>query len=130
MHMRKFTAMLSILTVWLLFLPACAGSAQLQLDNTATFAKCRKGDTVKITLDGNPSTGYRWDFENESPYVVELESEDIVSQNNNLVGAPARQVFLFSARKAGKSTIVFKYRRPWEKAQKPVFEVVYTIVVE
>ncbi len=128
--MKKFTAIFSIFVACLLLLPACAGSAQLQLDNNTSFAKCKKGDTVKITLDGNPSTGYQWDFENEAPYIVELESENYVSQNNNLMGAPARQVFVFSARKAGKSTITFKYRRPWEKAQKPLSEIVYTIIVE
>lgn len=66
-----------------------------------------------ISLDSNPTTGYRWtvDFDthflsgNEKPY---LPSEP------RLIGSGGQQVFTFKPIHVGKTKVSAVYKRPWE----------------
>jgi inhibitor of cysteine peptidase len=64
-----------------------------------------------ISLEGNPTTGYIWQANFESHYLV------IVGQTfepaSEAVGAGGREVFQFQARTKGTTEISFECRRPW-----------------
>ena len=78
--------------------------------------------TLVISLDSNPSTGYSWQVaeidEDMLHQVGESEFEQIVP----LLGAPEKQILRFKPAGPGQSTLKLVYRRPWEKGVEPAKE--------
>ncbi len=70
------------------------------------------GETVKMKIESNPTTGYYWTAKVE-PEFVNIVNEDYLS-DSNLIGAGGIQEFDFKAVKAGKTNIVMEYGRSWE----------------
>lgn len=74
------------------------------------------GQNFTVTLDSNPSTGYQWEASSISnSELVRFVSSEFIQSDSGLVGAGGKQTLTFQALKAGKSTIVLDYARPWEK---------------
>ncbi|NTV89494.1 MAG: hypothetical protein HGA22_03905 [Clostridiales bacterium] len=91
------------------------------------------GDAGKVVLDGNITTGYSWQYKIEGTSVEAFSEES--SQDSNppgLVGAGSTYTWTFKAVSGGKSTITFKYYRPWEgeASTAPEDIRVYTVNVE
>jgi len=84
------------------------GPVALELRGTV-----RAGQTLTITLPGNPSTGYSWG--------VAVLDGSALSQVNDVetypvskgLGAAARQVVRLSALKTGQASFRLDYQRPW-----------------
>jgi predicted secreted protein len=47
-----------------------------------------------------------------------------------MVGAPGKEVWTFKAVKSGKTTINFKYVRPWEKDKAPTKTTSFQVVIK
>lgn len=116
-------------------LSACAGlfdSARihtLKMDDEG--AACRVGDTIVISLDSNPTTGYDWTPVSYNSAILKLEgrtfakrsrfmrkAKNIISAEaldaETLVGAPGATEISFVAVHPGESQICLEYSRPWE----------------
>jgi len=79
------------------------------------------GDTIEVTLEGNPSTGYGWEVESVDAAVLEMvgEPEFVSAAAADLVGAAGTFTFTFTAAAGGKTDLVLVYRRPWEADATP-----------
>lgn len=80
--------------------------------------RARVGEKFKVPLEGNPTTGFRWEVEvapkgSNLVAIVRDEFEADTSQP----GAPAIQLFEFQAIAPGTLKLVFHYRRAWEKIE-------------
>jgi inhibitor of cysteine peptidase len=72
-------------------------------------------DTLTVKLGTNPSTGYSWaDAVIGNASIIEQTSRDYVAPTTTLTGAPGTDVWVFTAKSAGATTISFNYSRPWE----------------
>ncbi len=73
------------------------------------------GEEFLITLPANPSTGYSWEADFDENYLF-LRNKDFVNSkiNPEIVGAGGTEVFTFAPIKAGETTIIMNYGRPWE----------------
>lgn len=101
---------------------ACASFSEPEYFNkdSGTIAELKVDDVFRITLDGNPTTGYLWVF--AAPYneeVVILCGDKYEKPDEKLVGAPVKRTLTFKVVGPGKTGIKLEYRRPWEKKQKP-----------
>ncbi|MDO5844210.1 MAG: protease inhibitor I42 family protein [Methanocorpusculum sp.] len=69
------------------------------------------GDTFKITLPSNPTTGYDW-------AVTETEgvniTQEFIAPEKVMPGAPGKSVFIIKAEKEGNYPFTLKYMRSWE----------------
>ncbi|MBQ8482384.1 MAG: protease inhibitor I42 family protein [Alphaproteobacteria bacterium] len=91
------------------------------------------GQSAVITLEENPTTGYRWEFkiEPENQVIFSNIKEKYVYQQTKLIGAGGIKEFSFKIRNAGKADIFGYYRRPWEKEDKKNEQSVhYTIIAK
>jgi inhibitor of cysteine peptidase len=77
----------------------------------------RQGGTVRITLPGNPSTGYDWQVAQGAAGYLKLVGEPTFKAESSLDGAPGMITYTFKALKAGDTVLVMKYAQPWEKDQ-------------
>ena len=79
-----------------------------------------EGDSVRVVLDANPTTGYRWSVKNDHPEWIKLQSQQYIRQSS-AVGAGGQRVFEFSLTDMGRQQdhilLMFTYARPWESGQ-------------
>lgn len=90
--------------------------------------------TLRVRLRGNPSTGYRWLLVDSGKPVLNSETDEGEfapdGSGTGLMGAGGYEVWRFHPAAAGKTTLRFEYRRPWEHGIEPIEAVMYTIEVK
>jgi len=81
-----------------------------------TELSIKKGDSFRIELESNPTTGYMWYEKHDSQMISLIKSEFISSSpEKKIVGNPGKQIFVFKAVEKGETVIEFVYKREWEK---------------
>jgi len=85
------------------------------------------GDTVVISLESNPTTGYSWTAKYDQT-LLELVDEAFTPPGSTLMGAPGTQKFTFKALTAGTAKVTFEYVRPWEG--EPADTAEYTVKID
>ena len=79
-------------------------------------------DVIKIRLESNATTGYKWNLSEESNSdIIALILSDYTEKENkdNLVGASGFETLTFKAVSRGSATIILTYNRQWEKDVQP-----------
>jgi len=93
----------------------------------------KRGDTLAVHLDTNPSTGYRWELTRlAGASVTQVGLPDYQPETAAgvpRVGAPGHTTFRFRAMQPGTSSIELAYRRPWEADVAPAKTVRFEIAV-
>jgi inhibitor of cysteine peptidase len=81
--------------------------------------EARAGDTIKLSLCSNPSTGFKWEEAVISdPEVLEQVDRGYVDPAAGTVGAAGKEEWTFRALKAGTASVALEYSRPWTGAEK------------
>jgi len=109
-----------------------AGSTGNQTVTALTAGKVttiKAGDSCSVTLDGNPTTGYTWQYAIDDESIVKLANESS-TPDSALIGAGSTFHWTFQALKPGETKITFRYYRPWEGNANFLQTVEYTIKVE
>src|SRR5712664_986258 len=70
----------------------------------------RAGDTVRISLPENATTGYRWAIDRIDEEVIEAVGSE-PNYPGGAVGSGGHVVFTFKAKKAGTGEVTLKYWR-------------------
>jgi inhibitor of cysteine peptidase len=104
--------------------PASALAAEpIELEPGAhAEATIKRGQPFDVLLKANFSTGFRWEVGRIEVPAVILRSAGKRTRRaspSQGAGAPTVQAFEFEGISAGKTDIVFVYRRPWEKNVPP-----------
>lgn len=103
----------------ILFAGVCsAGNVKLDKKDSSRTLSLKKGDTVEISLPGNPTTGYSWEAGSFDRKCVKLAGTKF-KRDSNLIGAGGVFDFKFRMLARGQSKILIVYRRPWEKDVAP-----------
>ncbi len=76
--------------------------------------RARVGETFKIKLPGNPTTGFLWIAKVLSPDKIISPLDTTWENEVTLAGQPRTQVLNFKALSAGKADLIIEYKRPWE----------------
>ena len=72
-----------------------------------------KGGTLEVSLPAQLGTGFGWQPPKTS--LLALSKTTTERASDGKPGGFEKQVFAFSAMRPGKETLIFEYRRPWEK---------------
>ena len=80
---------------------------------TGTTVEANVGDTIAVSLDANPTTGYSWEFTAGDTF--EIAGSTYVADPNpeGLSGAGGTQVVTLKVTKAGTSDLTGMYRQQW-----------------
>ncbi|MBC8470664.1 MAG: PD40 domain-containing protein [Planctomycetes bacterium] len=103
-----------------------AGSEEIHVneENDGGQIELEQGQILVVTLESNPTTGYRWEqVENQEPYLEQMGEVEFKSSETGdppLAGAGGWEIFRFKAISTGKMTLQLVYRRPWEEGVEPV----------
>lgn len=73
------------------------------------------GETLKVILASNPSTGFQWtaDAKIGDPAVIKQTGHENVAPNSSLVGAGGAEIWTFVTLKRGTSAVTTDYNQPW-----------------
>jgi len=100
------------------------GPVEVNEDDNGGQVELKLGQILVVTLESNPSTGYRWQqTENPESILKQIgEAEFMQSETGDppLVGAGGWEVFRFRAASAGQMTLQLVYHRPWEEDVEPL----------
>jgi inhibitor of cysteine peptidase len=89
------------------------------------------GDSVKLSLAENPTTGYKWEFLGKpEPECVIVSDAYVANPAMNQIGGGGAHVWEFRSEKKGTGTVKLGYRRPWEKDKAPAKAFTLTMVVK
>lgn len=104
-------------------------------DRAFMLLAVKAGDSVTLPIEENPTTGYAWELDNSNAASLALVSSKYSQPQQKegelpLCGAPGVKTFIFKATKAGSSTLVFKYRRAWEKDVAPIKQVTVFVTIQ
>ena len=110
-----------ILTLLLMFAAGCKTAegyhSQLTMQDSGRTLSLNRGDTFRIALQSNPTTGFSWiEAGRPDPAVIRLKAWQFVSarKQKELVGAPGETEFIYKAVGPGETEIRLNYKRSWE----------------
>jgi len=91
--------------------------------NIAKNINVSSGGSLAVSLCSNASTGFQWGEAAviSQTSVIKQKSHTSLgppAQNEPVVGAPGKEVWMFDVVGKGTSTITFSYGRPWEGGEK------------
>lgn len=77
-----------------------------------------KQKQAKVSLYGNATTGYEWEYTIADNSIVKLDSKDFIPETTDpeICGSGGTFVWNFSGLKMGTTEITFKYLRPWDES--------------
>jgi inhibitor of cysteine peptidase len=98
-----------------------AGEVAIGAPDAGRQVELARGQTLVLTLESNPSTGYSWAVTRGDETVLHQAGDPVFRQGGapGVVGAPGAEVFRFEAVAAGAVDLELGYRRPWEAGQPP-----------
>ena len=88
------------------------------------------GRILTVSLAANPTTGYGWTLsEKPDPAVLRQRGLSEYEPESDRIGAGGIETFKFDAGRKGKTSMIFEYRRPWEKDTEPARQYRVQVVV-
>lgn len=119
----SFIALLTLM-VALTIATGCSPQQQevkASIDDVGHEMQLKKGQTLVVTLEGNPTTGYSWEVaEPLNEQVLRQVGEPEFKAESDALGAGGVQILRFEAVNAGKTTLKLIYHRPWEEGVDPL----------
>ena len=75
----------------------------------------KQGESFKIELESNHSTGYAWHWDNKPEHsIIDSIHVDYVLKSRTLTGSGGNEIWEFKATQQGEQMIRLVYKRPWE----------------
>lgn len=112
------------LFIILLMSGGCAvAEIKLNAANDGSQVQATRGQTLVVTLDSNPTTGYKWAVADVDKKVLTQVGDSVYEASNanpKIVGAGGTETFRFQAADAGTTTLALFYRRSWETGVAPI----------
>jgi inhibitor of cysteine peptidase len=92
----------------------------LDAAKNGSTVELKKGQSLVVELEGNPSTGYNWQAADLDEAILKQVGEPEFEAESDLVGAPGTVTLRFEAAGAGQVELKLVYQRPWEEAVEPL----------
>lgn len=101
---------------------ACGSKEPLELSKVDSGSKqeIAVGEELTISLEANPTTGYRWAIDGTLPGQLEQVGEAVYTAGSTAIGAGGTEVWTFKGKSAGTATLTLKYWRSFEPDVDPI----------
>lgn len=121
-----------ILVLWAGLFFSCDNSKKVITSENVDTSKLKKeitvnkGDTLKIKLAANPTTGYEWELASKiKPKILKFLTNPIkiAEDAEGMVGAGGTQTWFFESKKTGSVYLYFRYMRGEELGKEAYYKV-------
>jgi len=134
-RMSKWFGVLAIALIVVLSMSACdkSGGASVTLRETDTgrTIELKRGDTLIVELEGNPTTGFTWEVASVDASILKQEGDyEFEADKPGVPGSGGTFTFTFGAEGAGQTELQMVYHQAWDEETPPskTFEV--TVMVQ
>ena len=102
-------------------LNACGATNEVKLDasDDGNQVELDAGQTLVVSLAGNPTTGYTWEAAELDEQVLRQVGETEFKPESDAIGAGGVQTLRFETVNTGQMTLKLVYHRPWEEDVEP-----------
>lgn len=100
--------------------PTAMNEIRLSAKDGGSQLELAQGQTLVVSLESNPTTGYRWEVSGSTAPALRQVGEAAFEARSDLIGAPGVETFRFQAAAAGQTSLTLVYRRPWEEGVEPL----------
>lgn len=115
---------LFVLMVFMLMAAACqpgqTDPIALTAEDAGKTIELKKGDSIQVSLEGNPTTGYNWYMVTQEPSILEQSGEPAYKADTDKLGSPGMITLNFKAVASGKGALQLVYKRAWETGVAPL----------
>ncbi len=115
--MTAFRALiLTLVVISVLLTAGCAPGGGREYTSPSQPIETKAGESFTITLESNPTTGYKWEasFDQSLLKLVKSEYKQDASKPG-MVGVGGKEYFTFQGLKSGDAPVKMTYKRPWEQ---------------
>ena len=122
----KLSTLGLLLILSALIFSGCGPAKEVKLDaaNNGSQVELKKGQILVITLESNPTTGFRWEMVEIDESILRQmgEPEFKVSDPRQPPppGTGGWEIWRFEAMSAGQAALELVYHRPWEEDVEPL----------
>lgn len=99
------------------------GEVILDAEDGGSLVELRSGQVLVVTLESNPTTGYRWEVSEVDESVLaqigEAEFQEAPKEDEQMVGVGGTETFRFESA-PGSTTLTLVYHRSWETDVEPL----------
>ena len=110
--------------------PTPQGPLELTSADKGSTQRLAVGQELRVTLESNPTTGYRWAVDGDLPTQLEQMGEPSYKAESKMVGAGGQEVWAFKGAKAGTADLKLKYWRSFEPTAQPAETFSVTVEVK
>jgi inhibitor of cysteine peptidase len=106
-----------IFVLLLTVLTACSSANEVNLDagDNGSQVELKSDQTLVISLEGNPTTGYTWEVAEVDEGVLRQVGEvEFEPEDTGDVGVRSVQILRFETVNSGKTSLDLVYHRSWE----------------
>lgn len=122
-----------LIAVILIALAGCGVGVPVRIDaeDNGSTVTLERGQTLVLTLESNPTTGYSWELGEFDEAVLELTSSVYVpyGHSSGKVGSGGEEIWYFWAQSPGGTMLYLEYLRAWEKGSEPAATFTVTVQV-
>lgn len=111
--------------ILLSFCSACtpkSKTVELTIKDQDTEIALEKGDLIKVSLEGNPTTGYQWEFVSADAPFLTQKGDPEYKADSDLIGSGGVSTFTFEATDTGSGKLHLIYHRSFEPNVAPAKE--------
>ena len=130
MRYRKFARLGTVVMPIVLASCDCLDPAiQLDADDNGTAVTVAVSECFRVSLNSNPSTGYVWEVAESDASILETTGQRFApAPGPDMPGKGGTDIWDFTGRSPGSTTLRLEYRRPWEtEGALDSFEVTVTV---
>jgi inhibitor of cysteine peptidase len=109
--------------------PASASQVSLTEQDAGKTTSLKVGDTLVISLAGNPTTGYTWEMTPTQGAILSQVGDAEYKPDSGALGASGLISLTFKANTAGHQSLALNYHRPWEKEVPAEKVVIFEVTV-
>ena len=112
------------------FTQAVGGTPAATVRNSVSLAS---GQTVKVVLGSNATTGFKWEgptISDKSVLTLATQKTEPDKGKTALPGAGGTETFVLKAVGKGSATATFEYSRPWAGGEKGVRQFILSVTVK
>ena len=123
-YWKKHWLLLFIEMLLSFFFTSCGvldrGDLILDAGDNGRSIEVENGDVFKLSLEGNPTTGFQWDVTAYNAEMLTRIGEPEYNSDSDKLGAGGIYTFTFKALAEGQSNLELVYHRPWEEGALPI----------
>jgi len=118
----KLLALGLVIILSALIFTGCGPAKEVKLDanDNGRQIDLQKGQTLVITLESNPTTGFMWEVVELDESILRQMGEAEFQPESEALGAGGTETFRFQAMSPGQAALKLVYHRPWEEDVDPL----------